>query len=88
MPAMAKLRLLVDFANMADKIRKIRFTPGMAYNISDPIQFSTEGCILLLFLAMVQNSSPMDGRPIGGYIHIQCLLYMFPDPTSNEVRGC
>ena len=54
MPAMAKLRLLVDFANMADRIRKIRFTPGMEYNINEHIQFNTEGCLLLLF-AMVDT---------------------------------
>jgi hypothetical protein len=59
---MAKLRLLVDFAKMADRIRKIRFTPGMEYNISEPSQFSTEGCLLLLLLAMVQISSPMGSR--------------------------
>ena len=85
MPAMAKLRLLVDFANMADRIRKIRFTPGMAYNISVPIQFSTEGCLLLLLLAMVIYSSPMEScifsatvrsYPYSNYIihvHLPCV---------------
>ena len=92
MPAMAKLRLLVDFANMADRIRKIRFTPGMAYNISEPIQFSTEGCLLLLLLAMVSYSSPMDSRVLFSrrcaHTHIQLTLYMFIYPASNEVGGC
>ena len=92
MPAMAKLRLLVDFANMADRIRKIRFTPGMAYNISEPIQFNIEGCLLLLLLAMVINSSPMDSRVLFkrryAHSHIQVTLYMFIYPASNEVGGC
>ena len=92
MPAMAKLRLLVDFANMADRIRKIRFTPGMAYNISVPIQFSTEGCLLLLLFAMLINSSPMDSRirfqRRCAHSHIQLTLYMFIYPASNEVGGC
>jgi hypothetical protein len=70
MPAMAKLRLLVDFANMADRIRKIRFTPGMAYNTSEPIQFSTEGCLLLLLLAMVIISSPMDSRVFSAAVRL------------------
>ena len=53
MPAMAKPRLPVDLAKIADRIRKIRLTPGMEYNISEPIQFSTEGCLLLLLFAMI-----------------------------------
>jgi hypothetical protein len=47
--AMAKFRFAADLANMMVRIRKIRFTPGMAYRISVPIQFRIEGRFLPFF---------------------------------------
>ena len=74
MPATAKLRLAADFANIADRIRKIRFTPGMAYRISVPIQLRMEGRffpLLAMMHAPLVWQGPWALSP-QTYIHYTC----------------